>query len=68
MDTQLWRKNTKKNLLSHHCAYEGTNLATADINNMHNELCLKCGKYKDAHLGACDECRWRKKEAGNEAD
>ena len=25
-----------------------------------NELCLKCGKYKTAHLGSCDGCRWKK--------
>ena len=24
-----------------------------------NELCLECGKYKNEHLGACDECRWK---------
>ena len=24
-----------------------------------NELCLQCGDYKRAHLGACDDCRWR---------
>ena len=24
-----------------------------------NELCLQCGSYKQAHLGACDGCRWR---------
>ena len=24
-----------------------------------NELCSKCGRYKEAHLGACDKCRWR---------
>ena len=24
-----------------------------------NELCQYCGKYKQAHEGACDECRWR---------
>lgn len=23
-----------------------------------NELCWKCGKYKQAHKGACDGCRW----------
>ena len=22
-------------------------------------LCLKCGKYKKAHIGACDGCGWR---------
>jgi hypothetical protein len=24
-----------------------------------NELCLKCGLYRDAHNGACDGCRWK---------
>lgn len=24
-----------------------------------NELCLRCGDYKQRHLGACDGCRWR---------
>ena len=23
-----------------------------------NELCLKCGRYHEAHNGACDGCRW----------
>ncbi|SBW02512.1 conserved hypothetical protein [uncultured Eubacteriales bacterium] len=25
-----------------------------------NELCLKCGRYHEAHKGACDGCRWTK--------
>lgn len=25
---------------------------------MRNELCQYCGKYKQAHNGACDGCRW----------
>lgn len=29
------------------------------IKNLHNELCQHCGKYKHAHEGACDGCRWR---------
>lgn len=24
-----------------------------------NELCLKCGSYKESHLGACDGCRFK---------
>lgn len=28
---------------------------------MKNELCQYCGKYKQAHEGACDGCRWREK-------
>ena len=25
-----------------------------------NELCFKCGKYREAHNGACNGCRWKK--------
>lgn len=24
-----------------------------------NELCLRCGNYKEAYKGACDGCRWK---------
>lgn len=24
-----------------------------------NELCHKCGSYREEHLGACDGCRWK---------
>ena len=27
---------------------------------MRNDLCYMFGKYREAHNGACDECRWRK--------
>ena len=27
---------------------------------MRNELCFKFGKYREAHNGACDGCRWKK--------
>lgn len=27
--------------------------------NARNELCLKCGRYHEAHKGACDGCRWK---------
>lgn len=33
-----------------------------DLKNCRNELCLKCGDYKNAHQGACDGCRWRDAE------
>ena len=26
---------------------------------MRNELCLLCGKYREAHNGACNGCRWK---------
>jgi hypothetical protein len=41
-------------------AYEDTGLSPADIADLRNELCLKCGNYHTAHLGSCDGCRWKK--------
>ena len=29
------------------------------LKSCRNELCEKCGRYTEAHLGACDGCRWR---------
>ena len=29
-----------------------------ELENCRNELCLKCGAYRDSHLGACDDCRY----------
>lgn len=31
----------------------------ADRKALINELCKYCGKYKHAHEGACDGCKWR---------
>lgn len=31
----------------------------AELTRCRNELCLRCGNYKEAHKGACDECRWK---------
>lgn len=31
----------------------------ADRKALKNELCQYCGKYKQAHEGACDGCKWR---------
>lgn len=31
----------------------------ADRKALINELCQYCGKYKQAHNGSCDGCRWR---------
>ena len=30
-----------------------------ELATMRNELCCKCGNYREAHNGACDGCRWR---------
>ena len=31
----------------------------SELRDCRNELCLKCGAYKERHLGACDGCRWK---------
>ena len=31
----------------------------SELHAMKNELCQYCGKYKYAHEGACDGCKWR---------
>ena len=35
--------------------------ARKELNAMRNELCYLCGKYREAHNGACDGCRWEKR-------
>ena len=30
-----------------------------ELRQARNELCVKCGQYKQSHLGACDDCRYR---------
>ena len=30
-----------------------------ELDAMRNELCYLCGKYREAHNGACDGCRWK---------
>ena len=31
----------------------------SELHAMKNELCQYCGKYKQAHDGSCDGCKWR---------
>ena len=31
-----------------------------ELHEAKNELCYLCGKYREAHNGACDGCRWEK--------
>lgn len=43
-------------------ACEDTGLTPEAIITMRGELCLKCGRYTDAHLGACNGCRGRRED------
>ena len=48
--------------------YEDTGLTPADIRDLHNEFCLQCGKYREAHVGRCDGCRWRMEPESEEVE
>ena len=37
-----------------------------ELADMRNELCCKCGNYREAHNGACDGCRWNGVSDGKE--
>ena len=30
-----------------------------ELHEAKNELCYLCGKYREAHNGACNGCRWK---------
>ena len=30
----------------------------SDLHDCVNELCYRCGQYREAHNGACNGCRW----------
>ena len=32
----------------------------AENKSLLNELCYKCGQYREAHNGGCNGCRWKK--------
>ena len=34
--------------------------ARKQLHEAKNELCCKCGNYREAHNGACNGCRWKK--------
>ena len=42
---------------------EADNLKS-ELHDCVNELCLKCGQYREEHKGACDGCRWLKPRRG----
>lgn len=31
----------------------------SELKDCCNELCLRCGDYRNEHKGACDGCRWK---------
>ena len=41
-------------------AYEETGFSPQSIMHMCNELCLRCGGYRDLKNNRCADCRWNK--------
>ena len=39
-------------------------MAETDFHDCVNELCMRCGQYKQEHNGVCDGCRWLKPRRG----
>ena len=37
-----------------------------ELHEAKNELCFKCGNYRDAYNGACNGCRWNGVSDGKE--
>ena len=31
-----------------------------EVRRCRNELCYKCGNYRESYVGACDGCRFRR--------
>lgn len=67
-DTQIEKMSADlleaKNTADQHAAINDTLMDSneklaADRKALINELCQYCGKYKKAHEGACDGCKWR---------
>ena len=40
-------------------AQERIDKLQAENKSLRNELCCKCGQYREAHNGACNGCKWR---------
>lgn len=62
-----------KNASDQHAAindtlYDSNMKLASDRKALINELCQYCGKYKYAHEGACDGCRWKEELTGGEKE
>ena len=44
--------------MSEHELQERINRLKRELKDCRNELCLKCEQYMEAHLGACNGCRY----------
>lgn len=52
-------------LRAYHKNYE-VNHYKRQLKDCVNELCSRCGRYRNEHLGACDGCKWKKVRCGDD--
>ena len=67
--TEQVRELQEENARLHRENFEQSDLIARlrkELAAMRNELCCKCGNYRDAHNGACDGCRWNGVSDGKE--
>ena len=62
---ELWEDNSPSQYKLMLDAAEAITELTKELKACRNELCLKCGSYKNAHLGACEGCWWRWSDGWN---
>ena len=57
----IWYLNQVVDITDDDCqkVLQGLQQASDTLTDSRNELCERCGRYEEAHLGACDHCRWR---------
>ena len=61
VNTPLDLPKTSGDLTELICIVDSTE---SDLKDCVNELCLKCGNYREEHLGACNGCRWKEVKDG----
>lgn len=53
-------KNAIENHESFDLSIEEVKSFAAILKDARNDVCYQCGKYKDAHIGACKNCGYEK--------
>lgn len=55
-DLVLVRLSSVADILSNHV--KAKTETERDFRDCRNELCFRCGEYRNRHNGACNGCRW----------
>ena len=66
LQQEVMRLTEKCNAIDNDFINADMNLShiTTEFKDCRNFACQLCGKYKTAHLGSCNGCRWGEKGEG----